>query len=128
MVRVLTVVEIPLAIPPATLLTASFTEMVEALQKKAEATVRTIRDTVATSGLPVETSIREGDAGREIVEEATAWGADLVLVGSHGRTGLQRVLMGSVAQHVVSHAPCSVEVVRGSEADAEAGVAREDRS
>jgi nucleotide-binding universal stress UspA family protein len=33
-------------------------------------------------------------------------------MGSHGRTGLKRVFMGSVAQHVVSHAPCSVEVVR----------------
>ena len=39
-------------------------------------------------------------------------GADLVVVGSHGRTGLGKLLMGSVASHVVSHAPCTVMVVK----------------
>jgi nucleotide-binding universal stress UspA family protein len=111
-VRVLTVVQTPLSVPPEAVLAASFTETVEALRRQAEATLQDTRETVANSGLPVETSIREGDAGRQIVEEAKEWGADLVLMGSHGRTGLTRVLMGSVAQHVVSHAPCSVEVVR----------------
>jgi len=40
--------------------------------------------------------------------------ADLILLGSHGYTGLKRWLMGSVAQFVVGHAKCSVEVVRDS--------------
>jgi nucleotide-binding universal stress UspA family protein len=39
-------------------------------------------------------------------------GADLVVVGSHGRTGLAKLVLGSVASHVVTHAPCSVLVVK----------------
>jgi nucleotide-binding universal stress UspA family protein len=61
---------------------------------------------------PIETCIREGDPRAEIVEEAKSLGADLIVVGSHGRTGVQRWLLGSVAEHVVRHAPCTVEVVR----------------
>ena len=38
--------------------------------------------------------------------------ADLIIMGSHGHTGLRKFLLGSVAQHVISHAPCSVEVAR----------------
>jgi nucleotide-binding universal stress UspA family protein len=60
----------------------------------------------------VETAVRQGDPRVEIVDEAEAWGADLVIVGSHGRTGVKRWLMGSVAEYVVRHAPCSVEVAR----------------
>lgn len=65
-----------------------------------------------TSGLTVETVVREGDPRTVIVDEAKAWGANLIVVGSHGRTRLERLLLGSVAQAVVAHAPCSVEVVR----------------
>jgi len=64
------------------------------------------------TGLHVDTIVREGDPRTEIVDEATDWRADLIVVGSHGRTGLTRLLLGSVAQAVVAHAPCSVEVVR----------------
>ncbi len=77
---------------------------------------QTIAETAATRlrerGLTVESTVREGDARVEIVEEATDWNADLIVVGSHGHTGLRRLLLGSVAQYVVSHAPCSVEVAR----------------
>jgi len=47
-----------------------------------------------------------------ILEEATQWGADLIVVGSHGRRGINRFFMGSVAESVATHADCSVEVVR----------------
>ena len=63
-------------------------------------------------GLAVEAVVREGDPRSVIVDEANTWGANLIVMGSHGRTGLQRLLLGSVAQAVVGHAPCSVEVVR----------------
>ncbi|MEW6734272.1 MAG: universal stress protein [Acidobacteriota bacterium] len=65
----------------------------------------------------VETVIRQGDPRTEIVDEAKNWLADLIMVGSHGYTGIKRWLLGSVAQSVVSHAPCSVEVVRLRHAD-----------
>jgi nucleotide-binding universal stress UspA family protein len=47
-----------------------------------------------------------------ILDEAKCWDADLILVGSHGYRAWERFLMGSVSQAVVSHAKCSVEVVR----------------
>lgn len=54
---------------------------------------------------------RDSDA-REIVKEAERWQAQLVVIGSHGRRGFDRLTMGSVAEHVAMHAPCSVEVIR----------------
>ena len=54
----------------------------------------------------------ESDA-REIVKEAERWHARMVVLGSHGRSGLDRWTMGSVSEHVALHAPCSVEVIRG---------------
>jgi nucleotide-binding universal stress UspA family protein len=63
-------------------------------------------------GLAAETVIRHGDPRSVIVDEAEDWDADLIVVGSHGYTALKRFFLGSVAQSVVSHAPCSVEVVR----------------
>lgn len=69
-----------------------------------------------TAGLASETAVREGDPRSEIVGEATEWGADLIVVGSHGHTGVKRWLLGSVAAAVVNHAPCSVEVIRTSHA------------
>ena len=56
---------------------------------------------------------RDSDA-REIVKEAERWHARMVIVGSHGRRGFDRLTLGSVSEHVALHAPCSVEVIRGS--------------
>lgn len=53
-----------------------------------------------------------GHAEEIIIETAKAWGADLIVLGSHGYGGFQRLLLGSVSHAVASHAPCSVEVVR----------------
>jgi nucleotide-binding universal stress UspA family protein len=53
-----------------------------------------------------------GDPREAIVEAARKTGADLVVVGSHGRTGIGKLVLGSVASHVVTHAPCSVLVVK----------------
>ena len=80
--------------------------------KHAEDIVLRAAERLEKSGLHVDTIVREGDPRAEIVDEATDWRADLIVVGSHGHTGLTRLLLGSVAQAVVTHAPCSVEVVR----------------
>ena len=56
-----------------------------------------------------------GSPGPEIVKAAKEWQANLVVIGSHGRRGITRALVGSVAEAVVRHAPCPVVVVRGSE-------------
>jgi nucleotide-binding universal stress UspA family protein len=49
-----------------------------------------------------------------ILKEASDWGAHLIVLGSHGRRGLDRLLLGSVSEAIAAHAPCSVEVIRCS--------------
>ncbi len=55
--------------------------------------------------------LREGAPGAEVCASAREWGADLIVIGTHGRGGLSRLLMGSTAEAVVRHAPCPVLVV-----------------
>lgn len=74
-------------------------------------TLDTYLQVLQPSGLKVETAVRDGHPQLTIVEEAERWGADLIVVGSHGYRGIKRLVLGSVAHDVVSHAPCSVEVV-----------------
>jgi nucleotide-binding universal stress UspA family protein len=63
-------------------------------------------------GFKVDTSVQTGDVRETIADIAAQWGADLIVVGSHGRKGIRRFLLGSVAESVARHAPCSVEIVR----------------
>ena len=60
----------------------------------------------------LEFQVRIGDPGTEIVDFATSSQADLVVMSSHGRTGLGRLLLGSVAERVVRLAECPVMVIR----------------
>ena len=64
------------------------------------------------AGLRTEARVLQGDPRESLIEAAKTERADLLVVGSHGRTGLARVLMGNVAAHIVSHAPCNVLVVK----------------
>ena len=67
------------------------------------------------SAVPVETELRVGSPHLEISKAVSDLGIDLVLLSTHGRTGLAHVFMGSVAERVVRHAPCPVLVVREQE-------------
>ena len=67
--------------------------------------------------LPCEPRWRLGTAGVEIVSEAEAWPADLIVLGSRGLGAIKRALLGSVSTHVLHHAPCSIEVVRARASD-----------
>jgi nucleotide-binding universal stress UspA family protein len=69
-------------------------------------------DTLARTGAPGETRVVEGEAANAIVTCAEELGAELVVVGTHGRTGLRRLALGSVAERVVRNASCSVLTVR----------------
>ena len=112
-VRILSVIQ-PYA-PPATevvLAAATIDDIRRRQMTEAEEVTRQAGEGIAGPGLSVETSIREGDPRTEIVDAAEEWQADLIVVGSHGRTRLERLLLGSVAQAVVAHAHCSVLVVR----------------
>ncbi len=60
----------------------------------------------------VETRVQVGDTGPSIVDIANKCQADLIVMGTHGRTGLTRLLMGSVAEYVLRHAPCPVLTIK----------------
>jgi nucleotide-binding universal stress UspA family protein len=68
---------------------------------------------LVAAGWHAESSVRVGEAAREIETVATDLGADLIVTGSRGLSGLQRLLLGSVAHHVLLHSACSVLVMRG---------------
>jgi nucleotide-binding universal stress UspA family protein len=87
-------------------------------KKAGEELLARVANSLQTAKLKVETAMREGKPEFEIVEEAKNWGADLIVIGSHGYTGFKRLVLGSVAHSVVGHAPCSVEVVRRKESQA----------
>jgi len=115
-IRVMSVIQ-PYA-PPATefvLAGATFEDMRQQQASSAEKIIERAAELLKKAGFSTETAVREGDPRSAIVDEADEWGADLIVVGSHGRSGLTRWLLGSVAQAIVGHAPCSVEVVRQRE-------------
>jgi nucleotide-binding universal stress UspA family protein len=66
----------------------------------------------APQGNPSLEFVAVGKPASEIVKTAKEWPADVIVIGSHGRHGLERALLGSVAEGVMRHAPCSVLVVR----------------
>ena len=113
-VRVLSAIE-PITPPAAKLWIAvggSFDGMAQEMKRQHEELTARAADSLRESGLIAESVVREGDPRPVIVDEAKDWPADLIVAGSHGYSGIKRWLLGSVAQSVVSHAPCSVEVVR----------------
>jgi nucleotide-binding universal stress UspA family protein len=68
----------------------------------------------AEPGVEVEQKLVEGEAGDALVAESES--AELVVVGSHGRSGLKAALLGSVSRHVATHAACPVVVVKAAPA------------
>jgi nucleotide-binding universal stress UspA family protein len=65
------------------------------------------------AGLQAESEVEDGGPAHRLVETSVNWDADLIVVGTHGQTGLKRLLYGSVARAVLYHAPCSVLIVPG---------------
>jgi nucleotide-binding universal stress UspA family protein len=119
-VKVLSAFELPTPLAPLTpeawsLPLNYFEEMDVALRKQAQSIVNqaleklksTLDKTIAIDGQCIP-----GPPRTVILDEAETWGADLIVVGSHGYRAWERFLLGSVSHSVVSHAKCSVEVVR----------------
>jgi nucleotide-binding universal stress UspA family protein len=88
----------------------------ERLQNESEDARNWLRDYVkqATSkGVPTEFDCKIGSPNLQICDLAKAWGADLIVLGRRGHKGLSEILLGSVSNYVLHHAPCSVLVVQG---------------
>jgi len=113
--RILSVVEpsVPLLRPPY-----FSAEMMEELRGKdmqrAQEAVSSAEKALAEGGLEATSTVAVPAATPKelILSEAAEWGADLIVVGSHGRRGLNRFLLGSVSEAVALHAQCSVEIIR----------------
>src|ERR1035437_4855926 len=81
-------------------------------KKRASKLVEARAEELKDAGFDAVIAIGEGDPRVEIIDMAREWSADLIVMGSHGRKGLDRFLLGSVSEYVARHAPCSVEIVR----------------
>jgi nucleotide-binding universal stress UspA family protein len=68
--------------------------------------------TISLGGVPIMKEVWNGRPDREITRAARVHRADLVVIGTAGRTGIPYILLGSVAEHVMREAPCDVLVVR----------------
>ena len=86
--------------------------LVEKMSKEARDLLDSAKEKVDQANIPCETIVHMGGKPHEfIIKEAKERDIDLIVLGTHGRSGLSRVLLGSVAQNVIGHAQCPVLVV-----------------
>jgi nucleotide-binding universal stress UspA family protein len=118
------VVAPPLAAASDVLVSSRGLASVEA--EEAEATLARWRaDAERRAGRPVSARVLRGDIAAEIVRHAREERCDLLVLGTHGRTGMSRLVLGSVAERVARRAPCPVLVVHDHEAIEGGDVAEE---
>ena len=104
-------VRIPLVTPYEVAIPTAFIEEArEAAASKLGALIRKVAD----DGVTATSHLSEVPAASAIVDLAEDLGADLIIMGTRGHTGLKHVLLGSVAERTLRHAPCSVLTVKGS--------------
>jgi nucleotide-binding universal stress UspA family protein len=91
-------------------------ELTTQARDRACSAAKTAREILHRAGMKVldDQAIELGEPRGVILDIAKTWGADLIVLGSHGRRGMDRFLMGSVSEAVAIHAHCSVEVVRSN--------------
>ncbi len=87
-------------------------QVVEDLVHKARGFAEDVKKQAEAAGVKAETFVREGEAYQAITELAKARDVNIIVMGSHGRTGMKRLLMGSVAEKVIGYAPCPVLVAK----------------
>ena len=109
----------PAMLAPEALITgvgAAEQPFLEWLGNSAREHLDTFKSQAESAGIAIAHSYCElGDPASAIIEQAKSGGYDLLIMGTHGRTGLSHALMGSVAEKVVRRAPCAVLTVRTSD-------------
>lgn len=124
-VRVISVVNPPMPLSAESLATSAgyHGELEKIERERARRTIEKaaarLRESLEGGSMKITTEVLSGSPKRVILEEAEAFGADLIVVGSHGHGALERFLLGSVSQAVALHAKCSVEIVRNSNKERE---------
>lgn len=118
-VRILSVVELALtpmqaAFEPPFADAETMASLRETAMKHAQDAIAAAEQVLTTAGLATaeDISVLVDPLKQVILDDAAHWGADLIVVGSHGRRGFDRMLMGSVSEAVALHAMSSVEVIR----------------
>ncbi|MCC7376658.1 MAG: universal stress protein [Verrucomicrobiales bacterium] len=94
-----------------------FTALEREMRGGAEKELKELVSAAVAEGVKAHSLVREGSPAKVIAEVATELRSDLLVVSTHGYTGLKHVLMGSIAEHVVRYAPCPVLVVRQQQND-----------
>jgi nucleotide-binding universal stress UspA family protein len=98
-----------------------YLEAAEAARSERDRLALEMTTRLQAAGLSAEADVREGDAATQILAAAGAAASDLIVMGSHGRTGLAPLVLGSVARNVLQHATCSVLVARQGTPRSETG-------
>ena len=88
-------------------------KLVDQVMRDAEKNAKAVKEAAQTAGVTVQAFVMTGKPADAIIETARDKKADLIVVGSHGRTGLDKLLMGSVAERVIVLSACAVLVVKG---------------
>ncbi|HED30274.1 MAG TPA: universal stress protein [Prosthecochloris aestuarii] len=101
--------------PMAVDMSLSYVPLEEDLEKAAMEDLEQIADEERAHGLNVTTEVEIGTPSEIILEKAVELDVNLIILGSHGKTGLSRILMGSVAESVVRKATCPVLIVKAEE-------------
>jgi nucleotide-binding universal stress UspA family protein len=109
-IRVLHVLQPVAPAPPQ--MAPGYAPELEDQKKPARELVERIAKELHSAGFKVNVAVEIGDIRETIIDSAAEWGADLIVVGSRGQSGIKRFLLGSVAEFVARHAKCSVEIVR----------------
>jgi nucleotide-binding universal stress UspA family protein len=87
-------------------------QAVDDMIKKAKEYTAAVKKQAESAGVTAESYIGEAEAFEAIIKLAKDEGVNMIVVGSHGRTGLRRLLMGSVTEKVIGHATCPVLVAK----------------
>jgi nucleotide-binding universal stress UspA family protein len=104
----------PISVSTPPQMASGYAPELEDQGKAARALVEGYAQKLRAAGFQAEAAVERGDIREKIIDSATHWRAEVIFLGSHGRRGMGRLLLGSVAESVVRHAPCSVQVVRPS--------------
>jgi nucleotide-binding universal stress UspA family protein len=98
--------------PPTRGLRIQTDDLHRQMELEAERELQELARTLVAEGLKIHVGVVCGSPGEEICEQAARRGAKLIVISTHGHTGLKRYLLGSVAEKVVRHAHCPVLVLR----------------
>ncbi|NTU97491.1 MAG: universal stress protein [Chlorobiaceae bacterium] len=104
----------PVPMPPVDT-SLNYVEIEEVLEKAAEKDLNALKNSLLSEGVKVDGTMETGKAADIILEKASKLNANFIIMGSHGRKGLNRLIMGSVADAVIRRSDCPVLIVKSGE-------------